>query len=370
MSIHYSFQDVLFLTLYGSVTAIAFVSCCYLLLRRNNAFASDIKSPLRLRRWMAAFFAAIGASHLWWLLFYFTNPDRDFYNTRLICIWFDVLITLPTIMGTMLAMLQDRRRSLQPIVVAMLLSLVNLLIISVYGYRRSAAEIIIFFVLLLYIFIVMERAVREYGRWLRDNYADLEHKVVWQNFIVLAVFLLTTIIYGFSDGDKANEMLIEVADIILIIVLLWRVETLQTLEKHAAERVAEPSAENIQEPIETSATDFPQIELLLQKHCVDGQYYLHHDVSLSHLAQLIGINKIHLSQYFAQQGLTYNTYINGLRIEHFIRLYQRSTQTDRDDTVVKLAYKSGYKSYSTFCSVFKLIKGQTVTSWMQEQKEK
>ena len=31
----------------------------------------------------------------------------------------------------------------------------------------------------------MVRALRQYGRWLRDNYADLEHKEVWQSFVVL-----------------------------------------------------------------------------------------------------------------------------------------------------------------------------------------
>jgi hypothetical protein len=36
----------------------------------------------------------------------------------------------------------------------------------------------------------MVRALRLYGRWLRDNYADLEHKEVWQSFTVLGIFLL------------------------------------------------------------------------------------------------------------------------------------------------------------------------------------
>ena len=30
--------------------------------------------------------------------------------------------------------------------------------------------------------IYMVRALRQYGHWLRDNYADLEHKEVWQSF--------------------------------------------------------------------------------------------------------------------------------------------------------------------------------------------
>lgn len=50
--------DTLYMMLYAIVAALSLVACCYLLFRRGNAFAPDITSPLRLRRWTAAFFAA------------------------------------------------------------------------------------------------------------------------------------------------------------------------------------------------------------------------------------------------------------------------------------------------------------------------
>ena len=51
----------------------------------------------------------------------------------------------------------------------------------------------------------MVRAIRQYGRWLRDNYADLEHKEVWQNFVVLAIFLLVYVIYSLDVGALIIE---------------------------------------------------------------------------------------------------------------------------------------------------------------------
>ncbi len=33
------------------------------------------------------------------------------------------------------------------------------------------------------------RALIQYGRWLRENYADLEHKEVWQSLLFLACVL-------------------------------------------------------------------------------------------------------------------------------------------------------------------------------------
>ena len=39
----------------------------------------------------------------------------------------------------------------------------------------------------------------------------------------------------------------------------------------------------------------------------------------------------------------------------------------RPITANQLAYESGFKSYSTFATAFKLFKGQTVTDWMKSR---
>ena len=75
----------------------------------------------------------------------------------------------------------------------------------------------------------MVGAIRQYGRWLRDNYADLEHKEVWQGFVVLAIYLLVYAIYSLDVGEQIYEYAMEVIIIILVCYLLWRVETLSDL---------------------------------------------------------------------------------------------------------------------------------------------
>ena len=47
-------ETILFFMFYASVAMLSLIACCYLLFRRANAIA-----PVRLRRWTAAFFAAI-----------------------------------------------------------------------------------------------------------------------------------------------------------------------------------------------------------------------------------------------------------------------------------------------------------------------
>ena len=56
-------EDTLYIMLYASVTMLSLMASCYLLFRRGNAFAPDVTSPVRLRRWTAAFFAAMTLSH-------------------------------------------------------------------------------------------------------------------------------------------------------------------------------------------------------------------------------------------------------------------------------------------------------------------
>ena len=108
---------------------------------------------------------------------------------------------------------------------------------------------------------------------------------------------------------------------------------------------------------------------MLQKYCIDTQLYLQHDLTLSQLAHAIGTNRTYLTNYFIHEGITYNAYINELRINHFINLYREAVAAERSITAQQLAHDSGYRSYSTFGLAFKQRIGQTVTAWMHNPAE-
>lgn len=350
-------KDIFFVILYGGVTMLDVVAALYLLLRRGNAFAPEVTSPVRLRRWASAFFMATAVSHVFWLLYAF-HPSTKAYLT--VCA-LDVLLLIPTMAGTLLAMLQDRRRHVWPIVVA----LVPALVLSAIGISRGNEAIFtpisIYIISLYTAFIVyLLFAVRRYRRWLRDNYSDLEHKEIWQSFVILAVFLLYFIGYSSSSENPVPLYLLQLGNILIVSLLLWRVETLQQLGETT---LAEEGQKN-------SAPAIPSaIGPLLKKHCEEGQLYLQNDLTLAHLAQTIGTNRYYLSQHFAQQGITYNAYINGLRVRHFIRLYQEAVANHRIFTAQQLAHESGFHSYSTFSATFKQNMGTTVTAWMRSVSE-
>ena len=273
-----------------------------------------------------------------------------------------------------LSMLQDRRRPLWPMGV-----MVAPLVVGIAVYIGSRSEGILpwlygYFMLAAVGFtIYMVREVRQYGHWLRDNYADLEHKEVWQSFLVLAVIMLMFSYYVVGYGGMTYEYIVQVCGLLLIGYLLWRVETLSDLTVSQSLPIEEettapvsPSEDDSLSSETLSDAAYEKIASLLQQHCVDTQLYLQHNLNISQLAQTLGTNRTYLRLYFVHQGTNYNAYINDLRIRHFVRLYSEAVSARRFFTVQELASQSGYRSYNTFSLAFKQRMGKSVTKWKHE----
>ncbi len=354
-------EDTLFIMLYAAVTMLSLNACCYLLFRQGNAFAKNIIPPARLRRWTAAFFAAIALCHLWYLPTYFLTSSDDKMLGGLIAELLDCMTVIPLAIVVLFTMLQDRRRLLWPICVVMVPCVVGLAWCVATRSEDLLPVLLVYFLLMcIGLIIYLVRALRQYGRWLRDNYADLEHKEVWQSFVVLAIILLGYAIYLLDVGETIYEYATEVINIVLICYLLWRVETLSDLSTLQSLDVNEET------PIIEEQTTNRDLGPLLQKYCIDTQLYLQHDLTVIQLAKAIGTNRTYLGQYFSSLDTTYNAYINNLRINHFVSLYREAIATQRSVSAKQLASDSGYRSYSTFSLAFKQRMGQSVMAWMHD----
>ena len=361
----------IFLVFYGAVAALNMSACLYLLLRRSNAIAPDITSPARLRRWTAAFFAASALSHLWNLPVFLLSSPSDVMLSYLVGALLDCMTIGPLALILLITMLQDRRRPLWPVAVGVAPFVV---VMAMCVATRSDALLLVlyalFVVLAVAITVYMVRALRQYGRWLRDNYADLEHKEVWQSFVVLAVILSGLGIYTFDIEGLAYEYFIQVINVVLIFYLLWRVETLSDLSIPANDAQEAVDSRSLSaEEHDHSLSIRNNIGPLLKQHCEESQLYLQYDISVTELARQIGTNRAYLSRHFAMQGTTYNAYINSLRIQHFINLYHEAVTAHQSFTVQQLAHRSGFRSYGTFNAAFKLTKGMTATEWMRSMVE-
>ena len=363
-------NNILYTMLYGAAAMTAIIAGLYMLFRRHNAIAPQVTSPKLLRRWAAAFLFASAASHIWWTVLGTVWLFDDRLMRNIINLTLDRLTFMPLMMVMLLRMLQDRKRKIWPIFVALIL----LVGIAVWGIvnRDGRAEIAIEyymrFVCICFI-IYYVYALWQYNRWLHDNFADLQHKEVWQSLVFIACILLVYGAYSlwFFFG-MTSEFLAQVNTFIIIGFILWRVETLQTLEAYEEETEIQEDAETTSLTNEDSkSTDYLSVNIstLLKERCEDTQLYLQHDLTLQQLSLAIGTNRTYLGTYFTQQGITYNAYINHLRIEHFIRLYNEAKDSTQPITAKKLAQQSGFHSYITFSAAFKKFIGTTVTEWMK-----
>lgn len=352
-----SIQLILFFVLYGVTGVVPLLAALYLLLRRANAIAPGVTPPVRLQRWTAAFFVVASSAHVWWLLFYIYSGNLQSVG-YLVLSMVDCVLLFVTFAGMLLAMLQDRRRPVWPALSAMIP-----FVLLVGAYMVYPMEIIQqiaagYLVLLGLVFTgQMVTAIRLYERWLNENYADLENKKVWLSLAVSLVCMLLFVIYVLAV-NMVFIWLIHIIELVLVGLLLWRVETLPCLSNT-------PNNNQTEQPTAAPVTiDLSHIEQLLKERCVAKELYLQHDLTLQQLAQAIGTNRTYLSQYFSRQSITYNTYINNLRINHFISHYEAATAAGQDFTAQQLASESGYHSYSTFSTAFKQRMGQSVTAWM------
>ena len=370
-------QDTLFIMLYAVVTATALLASCYLLFRRANAIAPNITPPIHLRRWTTAFFAFFALNHLWYMPIFFLSSSEAIMMTDLIGGLLDCMTLFPVAVIVLLAMLQDHKRPLWPVAV-MVTPIVVAGAFSVATRSYALLPMVYVYSLLtcMGLIIYMVRALERYSRWLRDNFADLEHKEVWQSFVVLTIIMLVFGIYAFVSEGPVYQYAMQVIILVLVFYLLWRVETLSDLSisQPLPSPVGEETitTENTDDESEYQSSDglsqatYEYIAPLLQKYCVDTQLYLQHDLNLSQLVKAIGTNRFYLSQYFSTQGITYNAYINDLRVNHFISLYREAVDARRSFTAQQLALESGFRNYNTFNSAFKRKTGLSVTAWMKQ----
>ena len=245
-------QDPIFLALYWGAGMLALLAAVYLLLRRRNwlmreygpgsmtmrTAAGEVvrygrarRSSPRLRRWTAAFLLTAALSHVWWYGVGQWCLVDDWLVRTITVILLDHSTLVPLLMGVLLAMLQDRRRPLWP----WLLVQVPVVMFGVmgmarrdwlYGYTLAhwwqlgvCAVFIAYYIL----------ALRQYGRWLLMNYADLEHKQVWQSLALALVFFAIYGLYTSNMGALSREYLSQVLTVTIVAFLVWRAETLEDL---------------------------------------------------------------------------------------------------------------------------------------------
>ena len=358
----------------------------YLLVSKRNAFGSEIVTDQRLRRkagWMILIYVLVYLANIP-LCFWLSDNQQ---LLEMVSVTLDMMVTYPTVFYFMLELLQDRRRwdnrlwwlsllAVMPLT-GWLLTHWSWWIGVLYGlYLTELVTFIVWYV----------RATKAYHRFLADNYADLEHKELVWSWMILSSIFLSTINYLLTmfQSDMHTIVVctyaIHLADTIFIALIVWHIDRQQVLEPLTAEAGVEKlPKEQEAETDETAHTLTDQTTrediiiartgALLRKHCEETQLYLQHDLSLKIVAQECNTNRTYLGRYFASQGLTYYTYINKLRINHFQSLYREARKGgNTPPTLQQLSKDSGFVSYNTFSRAFLACTGISVRHWLEQVK--
>ncbi len=358
----------------------------YLLTSSRNAFGSKLVTDQCLRR-------KAGRLIFIYVLIYLANIPMvlwladDLQLLQMASVTVDMTIWCPVVMHFLLELLQDRRHWDNRLLLISVLAVMPLTGWLLTGYAWWKWAVYGMYLAEVAFFIGWYiRAAIAYRRFLADNYADLEHKEVTWSWIILSSMFFSFINYMLmlfqSDMQVcvALSYIFHLADILFIGIIVWYIDHQQVLEPLTAETgVEELPKEQETETDETAHTLTDQTTkddiiviktgALLRKHCEEAQLYLQHDLSLKTVAQVCNTNRTYLGRYFASQGLTYYTYINKLRINHFQSLYREAMKEESTTfTLQQLSKDSGFVSYNTFSRAFLACTGISVRHWSEQVK--
>jgi AraC-like DNA-binding protein len=376
-----------YLILIVVMTTILTTMALYLLISKRNAFGSELITDQRLRR-------KAGRLILIYAFIYLDNIPLglwlagDLQLLLMASVTLDMTIWCPMVLHFLLELLQDRRRWDNRLLLVSVLAVMPLTGWLLTGQTWWKWALYGMYLTELTFFISWYiRGAMSYRCFLADNYADLEHKEVTWSWIILGSIFLSVISYLLMLSQSDVQVCLPfscgtcLADIVFIGAIVWYIDNQQILEPLTAETVAEELA--MKEEADTDDTsnmltnqptkdDIIVIKTgaLLRKHCEEAQLYLQHDLSLKTVAQVCNTNRTYLGRYFASQGLTYYTYINKLRINHFQSLYREALKGENTPpTLQQLSKDSGFVSYNTFSRAFLACTGISVRHWLEQVKQ-
>ncbi len=111
-----------------------------------------------------------------------------------------------------------------------------------------------------------------------------------------------------------------------------------------------------------STADAERYKLLLMEKMEEERYYLDCDLTLSGLANQLGLSPHQVSQVINEQlGQSFFSFVNNYRIQLAKGLM--GEQETRNMPIVELALEVGFKSRSSFYSAFKKVAQMTPTQF-------
>ena len=218
------------------------------------------------------------------------------------------------------------------------------------------------------------KKVKKFDEIVENCYSDIENRTL-RNTQIIIIFLVITSIISFLANVIGKEAFVDSLALVsipcvvfsVILFMLLRAGHMQNFTIHelmeeAAETVVTDNGNNtdiMRETAETTPTEvnadrIRQISAEIEEVMRREKPFLQPDLRVSDLARLLLTNRDYISKAIRlDKGMSFNEYVNKLRIEHAITLMKNNPQIP----VLELSIKSGYTSQASFFRNFKQFTG-------------
>lgn len=228
------------------------------------------------------------------------------------------------------------------------------------------AENILTVALFLFTIIAIWKMVKRYRSHLdQTSSAALDYDPVWLRNLIIALILAGSVLAALELADTFMNVSYNAAfpfQVMSMLVIAWiAIEAVwrlnQFFPKMSPGQIKPPLPKN------EGGQNWSENAALLKKQIIDNNWHLEPRLSVRDVASRMGTNETYLSRTLNQGlGQSFNTFINGLRVEHAKNLLQGPK-----DSVLNIAFDSGFNSKATFNRVFRDIAGQTPTQYKTSQ---
>ena len=218
------------------------------------------------------------------------------------------------------------------------------------------------------------KRVKKFDEIVENCYSDIENRTL-RNTQIIIIFLVITSIISFLANVIGKEAFVDSLALVsipcvvfsVILFMLLRAGHIQNFTIHELMEEAEETAtvdndnntDIMRETAETTPTEvnaekIRQISAEIEEVMRKEKPFLQPDLRVSDLARLLLTNRDYISRAIRlDKGMSFNEYVNKLRIEHAITLMKNNPQM----SVLDLSVKSGYTSQASFFRNFKQFTG-------------
>lgn len=213
---------------------------------------------------------------------------------------------------------------------------------------------------LMVLYLATMVLLRRWDRSLKDEYSDIAHKqTLWFRHLTMPFILLVVVFWIPMAFLPWGEWLWVVYYAYLLFAILFFTSYCLTQEEWSLSPTL-PQGEGENE--NQNENEKPVWAERLENVMTEDGLYRRSDLTLTILAQEVGVNRTYLSQYINQNGGTFYDYVNTYRIEE-----AKSLLATTDKSMQEIADLCGFASRSSFTRTFRDHTTLTPTDYRKQQ---